>query len=167
MSERAQGSDLERDVAHRSVVARPRLWDTCKASWTEYLEDEDGPRRLQIIAAMHNHQRNLFAITHRAIGRTRWQMALNEVLRDLPRVRTTDPFGNEEVRHHSTLIRRIAPDHDLVGSMFQASDIFVVRFLRTIGEGSSLDFGLADWVVDAVAAGEDDPDNGDEGSGNG
>jgi hypothetical protein len=106
-------------LIYSELHGNPRLWDTCKASWTEYLEDEDGPRRLQIIAAMHNHQRNLFAITHRAIGRTRWQMALNEVLRDLPRVRTTDPFGNEEVRHHSTLIRRIAPDHDLVGSMFQ------------------------------------------------
>jgi hypothetical protein len=125
----------------------PSLWQPCTDAWDRYLGDQnDGARRLQIVAAMHNHERNLFGITHRAIGRTRWQMALNRALEELPRDEPDHFFQPGAVRHDSPLIRRIAPHDDLVGSMFQASDIFVIRHLETIEGAADLDFGVADWV---------------------
>jgi hypothetical protein len=144
----------------------PHLWKTCVASWRPYMEDATGVDRLKIIAAMHNHQRNLFALTHRSLGRTRWQMAVNRILGDLPRDQSPDPFGDGVVQHDSALIRRIAPDTDLLGSMFQASDIFAVRFLRTVEGGEALDFGVAQWVADELAAidGHDDAYDDQEGN---
>lgn len=138
----------------------PHLWETCVAPWSRYLDEVEGPTRLQIIAAMHNHQRNLFAITHRAIGRTRWQMAVNSILADLPREAPLRPFGEGRVQHESALIRRIAPS-DRVGMMFEASDIFVVRFLRSIDGATTLDFGVADWVVEEIGAASDGDGDGD------
>jgi hypothetical protein len=107
---------------------------------------------------MHNHQRHLFAITHRAIGRTRWQMTASNILGHLPREQPANLFGDGQVQHDSALIRRIAPHENLIGSVFQASDIFVVRFLRTLDGGDAVDFGVADWVTEAMTNLSDDED---------
>jgi hypothetical protein len=132
-----------------------RLWETCTRPWGRYLQGDGADQRLRIIAAMHNYQRNLFAITHRAIGRTHWQMALNNILNALPREPTTHPFGNGWVRHDSALIRRIAPHDTFLGTTFHASDIFVVRFLSTLDGADGVDFGVADWVAKALTDAED------------
>ncbi|MDQ1581962.1 MAG: hypothetical protein QOF36_16, partial [Microbacteriaceae bacterium] len=129
----------------------PKFRETCEKAWRSYLGEPEGADRLTIVAAMHQHQRNLFAITHRATARTRWQMAANSILGDLPRSTPSHPFGEGEVQHASALIRRIAPHGDLVISTFHASDIFVVLLLRTLPGGEALDFGVADWVADEIA----------------
>lgn len=123
------------------------MWEPVESAWRKYLEGDDGSRRLQAVAAMHSYERNLFALTHRAIGRTRWQMALNRVLEQLPRDEPDQFFHPGPVQHKSALIRRIAPHDDLIGSRFQASDIFIVRFLQTVEGATDLDFGVADWVA--------------------
>jgi hypothetical protein len=144
----------------------PRPWETCTTAWRRYLEASEGADRLKIIAAMHNHQRHVFGITHRAIGRTRWQMALNRILGGLPRDQPSYPFGDGAVQHDSALIRRIAPDQDLIGSVFHASDIFVVRYLQRVDGGEALDFGVAQWVGDELAAIDSDKDADENGEGN-
>ena len=135
----------------------PRLWKICEASWLKHVEDKGGAERLQIIAVLHRHQRHLFALTHRAPARARWQMRLSEILGQLPRGTSTSPFHDGPVEHSSSLIRRIAPDtNSLAGLMFHASDIFVVRFLRKVDGADALDFGVADWVVKTLDGEESD-----------
>jgi hypothetical protein len=129
----------------------PKLWEVCQKVWRGYFQETGGKDRLTIVAAMHKYQRNLFALTHRATVRTRWQMAANEILGNLPRCAPTHPWGEGEVQHESALIRRIAPDGDLMFSPYNASDIFAVSFLRTLPGGASLDFGVSDWVADVIA----------------
>jgi hypothetical protein len=34
--------------------------------------------------------------------------------------------------------------------MFEPSDIFVVQFLRNVNGAGALDFGVADWVAEAL-----------------
>jgi hypothetical protein len=63
----------------------PKLWEPCQAAWRRYLQETGGNDRLTIVAAMHKYHRNLFALTHRATVRTRWQMAANSILGNLPR----------------------------------------------------------------------------------
>jgi hypothetical protein len=100
---------------------------------------------------LHNHQRHLFALTHRATGRTRWQMRLSEILKQLPRAPSNRPFQAGPVQHPSALIQRIAPDRQGLGGVtFEASDIFVVRFLRGLDATHALNFGVADWVAEAL-----------------
>lgn len=127
------------------------LWQICEAPWLKYVEGNGGAERLRIIALLHRHQRHLFALTHRATARTRWQMRISEILGELPREGSTSPFHDGPVEHPSPLIRRIAPDiGSLGGLMFQASDIFVIEFLRNVDGGGALDFGVADWVAEAL-----------------
>jgi hypothetical protein len=129
----------------------PKLLEPCERAWRAYLGEPEGRDRLTSVAAMHWYQSNLFAITHRATARTRWQMAANSILSELPRSMPSHPFGHGEVQHRSALIRRIAPQGDLMFSAFNASDIFVVLFLRTLPGGEALDFGVADWIIDEIA----------------
>lgn len=133
----------------------PRLWEPCETAWRRYLDEADGHDRLTIVATMHRYHRNLFALTHRATVRTRWQMATNSILGDLPRSPPTHPWGEGEVQHESPLIRRIAPNSDLMFSAFNASDIFAVSFLGTLPGGGALDFGVAEWVADAISPGDE------------
>lgn len=142
----------------------PRLWDVCRSRWEAYLSEAAGAERLKLMADMHYHQRNLFAITHRATVRTRWEMAAN---RALAAVRRTEPVSwhdDGEVEHTSRLIRRIAPHPGDLGSPFNASDIFVVLYLAQRPEAGALDFGVADWIARELS--EDDEPSGvdDEGT---
>lgn len=134
----------------------PKLWETCETTWRRYLEGSGGTDRMTIVAGMHQYHRNLFALTHRGTVRTRWQMAANSILADLPRATPSRPWGDGEVQHKSSLIRRIAPGGDLMFSPFNASDIFAVSFLRSLPGGEAHDFGVADWVADAIAPDADD-----------
>ena len=77
--------------------------------------------------------------------------SLSEILGALPRAASTSPFHDGPVEHSSPLIRRIAPDAgSLGGLMFEPSDIFVVQFLRNVNGAGALDFGVADWVAEAL-----------------
>jgi hypothetical protein len=51
----------------------------------------------------------------------------------------------------SSLIRRLAPfDGGLSMVPHEASDIFVVRFLRTFDGAQGLDFGIEEHVIEAL-----------------
>jgi hypothetical protein len=140
----------------------PQLWEPCETRWRQYLQGADGARRLAIVAALHNHQRHLFALTPRGTGRTRWQMRVSELLIALPRGPSSNPFDPGPVEHPSALIRKIAPRDDLIGGLtYDASDLFVVRFVRTLAGADQLDFGVADWVIEAFTEGEDEDDQED------
>ena len=141
----------------------PQLWEPCETRWSQYLQGGDGARRLAIVAALHNHQRHLFALTPRGTGRARWQMRVGELLTALPRGPSSSPFDPGQVEHPSALIRRIAPRGDLLGGLtHDASDLFVVRFVRTLVGADQLDFGVADWVIEALTEGEDEDDEEDK-----
>lgn len=134
----------------------PKLWEVCETAWRGYLDGDAGNDRLAMVAAMHNHQCHVFAITHRATDRTRWQMAANSILAGLPRAQSAEWYREGEVQHDSALIRRIAPHGDPMSSAFHASDIFIVSFLSKLSGGESLDFGVADWVAREIG-----PDDGE------
>jgi len=114
---------------------------------------------MQLVAAMHEHQRTTFGLTARSILRQGWQQALSDRLRQLPRKTPEDWYGGGEVDHPSTLIRRIAPKRDFGTMHFDASDILVVRYLGKLPAARGLSFGLADWVARELR----DPD-GDDGT---
>ena len=144
----------------------PHLWNACRSPWEAYLSDTAGANRLKLIANMHQHQRNLFAITSRALVRTRWEMAAN---RALSAVRRTEPrswHDDGEVEHSSRLIRRIAPRPGDLGSPFHASDIFAVSYLAQRSEAEALDFGIPEWIFRELAddAEPGDSDSHDEGT---
>jgi hypothetical protein len=142
----------------------PHLWETCKGAWEKYLAEEDGEERLTRIAALSAFQQMQFAMTPRSGMRTRWQMALGNALEELPRddaAVTDHPFGDRPIKHKSRLIRRIAPDEGMIGSMLlhNASDVFIEVFLAKQAGAEDLDFGVADWVARELV----DDDNGRSG----
>jgi hypothetical protein len=144
----------------------PKLWDVCRSRWEAYLGEPSGAQYLDRIAGMHNYQRNLFAITHRATMRTRWEMAANQALANLPRAQPTSWYDDGEVEHASRLIRRIAPRPSDLGSPFHASDVFVVLYLAQRPEASGLDFGVADWAARELVEDDDEAvDRDDDGEG--
>lgn len=135
-------------------------WDACRSTWMGYLDGSDAMNRLSVIAAMHSHQRQLFAISPRSVLRTQWQMAANQALGSLPKRETPGRFYSSEADHPSALIRSIAPSDDLMSTMsIEASDLFIVQFLSKIPGAMALDFGVADWVVEEIEGtelGDDD-----------
>jgi hypothetical protein len=136
-----------------------KLKDVTEKAWRDIYSGPDQHERLKFVAAMHDHQRHLFALSHRT-SRTRWQMAMQEPLAELPRDRPDHEFGQGAVQHDSALIRRIAPlDGDIGFIAYEASDVFVVRFLSTLEGAEDLDFGVAEHIADALkieADGEQD-----------
>lgn len=128
----------------------PSLWEACEQPWRKLLERDEGTMRLQFLALMHRHEQTVFGITPRSTGRTRWQMAIERQLSELPRTQSNHPFRNGQVEHASPLIRRLAPDDDLVGMHFKASDVFVLRFLESLPNAAGLDFGVQDWMGDEL-----------------
>jgi hypothetical protein len=139
----------------------PKLWEVCKERWDKYLGDASGPDYLKRVAGMHAYHRNQFALTHRATTRTRWEMAANHVLSEVPRAQSTSWYDDGEVEHPSPMIRRIAPRRDDLGSPFHASDIFAVVYLVPRPDASGLDFGVADWVARDLIDNEDEEASGD------
>ena len=138
----------------------PRYREMCVEKWRIYARGADGLKRITIIAALHAFENGLFAITHRATLRTRWQMNLEHQLNALPRDPSSSPFHEGEVQHPSALIRRIAGSGGIAGTMmYKPADIFVVRFLRTLAGAGALDFGINKWIVEAL----DDLGDGEEG----
>ena len=140
----------------------PRLRETCEAKWRDYARGQPGLARLAIVAALHAFENNLFALTHRATLRTQWQMDLERLIGQIPRAASSSPFHDGPVQHASALIRRLAGTGGFAGTMmFKPSDIFIVRFLRTLPGAAALHFGVAKWIVDAID-GIDDQEEEDE-----
>lgn len=139
----------------------PALWEACERPWKGLLAGEDGTSRLRALAMMHLHEQNLFGITPRSTGRTRWQMALEHQLLELPRGASRHPFRSGPVQHDSPLIRRLAPEDDLGGMHLKAADVFVVRFLEVLPNAAGLDFGVRDWMADELRNVDDEEDSDD------
>jgi hypothetical protein len=128
----------------------PKLWESCKSQWDKYFA-QDGRERLERLAAFSALQQSQYGLTPRSIMRTRWQMALERTLEQLPRddeAESRHPFGHRPVKHKSRIIRRIAPDEGMLGSALirNASDVFISMFLSKREGAEGLDFGVADWI---------------------
>ena len=151
---------------YSELHGNPRPWETCKAQWEEYLA-QDGEERLERLAAFSAFQQGQFGLTPRSIMRTRWQMAFGEALEQLPRddeAGARHRFGDRPVKHESRIIRRIAPDEGMLGSMLihNASDAFISIFLAKRKGAEDLDFGVADWIErELLDEDEDDAQGGD------
>jgi hypothetical protein len=127
-----------------------KLWETCKSQWKTYLA-QDGTERLERLAAFSAFQQGQFGLTPRSIIRTQWQMNLGNALEQLPRddeITPQHPLGYRPVKHKSRIIRRIAPDEGMLGSMLihNASDAFISIFLSKQEGAEDLDFGVADGI---------------------
>jgi hypothetical protein len=133
-------------LIYSELHRNPALWEACEQPWRRLLEGDEGTARLQALALMHRHEQNLFGITPRSTGRTRWQMTLEQQLSELPRSRSSHPFRSGEVEHESPLIRRLAPEGDLGGMHYKVSEVFVVRFLEELPNAAGLDFDIRDWM---------------------
>jgi hypothetical protein len=146
----------------------PNLSETCSAAWEKYLA-EDGEERLKRIAVLSAFEQTQFTMTPRSVMRTRWQMALGNTLEEMPRddeAATDHPFGHRPVKHQSRLIRRIAPDEGMLGSMLlhNARDVFIQLFLAKQDGAEDLDFGVADWVGRELVDEDDEPESEEEGA---
>jgi len=133
-------------LIYSELHRNPALWEACEQPWRRLLEGDEGTTRLQALALMHRHEQNLFGITPRSTGRTRWQMTLEHQLSELPRSPSSHPFRSGEVEHDSPLIRRLAPEDDLGGLHYKVSEVFVVRFLEQLPNAAGLDFDVRDWM---------------------
>jgi hypothetical protein len=136
---------------YSELHANPSLWGTCTTAWEKYLAGEDGAERLKQMAVFNAFQQTQFTMTPRSVMRTRWQMALGNTLEELPRdeeAQTGHPLGHRPVKHQSRLIRRIAPDEGMLGSMLlhNARDVFIELFLAKQDGAKGIDFGVADWI---------------------
>lgn len=126
---------------------KPELWQTVERVLGKYFALPDGVERMQLVAALHEHQRATFGFTSRSILRQAWNTALSDRLEALER-KPSDSFYNEgDVDHPSALIRLIAPEGDFGTMHFEAGDILVVRFLSKLSAAQGLSFGVADWVA--------------------
>jgi hypothetical protein len=130
---------------------------TCEDIWKRYLGEDDGEHRIKFVAALLEHKRRRFGLSPRSILRTRWEMRLGAELRKLPRRETRrEPFFHDTAAvHDSPLIRELAPGDDLGMVGVQASDVFVVRFLRNLESAGDLDFGVPDWVAQKLTSPEE------------
>jgi hypothetical protein len=139
-----------------------QLWGSCRDVWIRYLTTAEQGQRLSVIAAMHQHLRHVFALTPRSVLRTQWEMALTRSLERLPRQSSPHVFGEGEADHPSRLVRRIARTAGgFRTTLFNASDLFIVRFLQPLPGATGLDFGVTDWVAEAI----EDDDSDDNGQG--
>jgi hypothetical protein len=136
-----------------------QLWSVARGAWDTFLTDKDGKSRLEFLAAAIRYGRGLFALTPRDMLRARWQMALDNAIRALPRrlIKTRRGFGVGEVPDHpSELIRQLGISN--LGSMHRGDDIFVSVYLRTRPDTAQLDFGR-DFLTDSLKrTGEVDDD---------
>ncbi len=121
---------------------KPELWSECKGVWDTYLSEVS--QQLQSFAVISNyHQTPRMVITPRAPLRSGREIALGRMLNELPRQQTSDFFSRPQVEHQSQLIRNIAPWSDHLPSMFvDAIDVFTTRYLITLPDSSTLDFGI-------------------------
>ena len=132
-----------------------KLRETSESAWRRIHSGAEARQQLTFLAAMHDHERHLFAMSHR-MSRTRWQMTLGQMLAALPRDEPDHDLGHGAVKHDSALIRRLAPFDGGLGMVpYEASDVFVVRFLRTLNAAQGLDFGVAQHVIEALESNSD------------
>lgn len=131
-------------------------WRTVQDVFARYFEPPDGLDRMKLVAALYQHQGTALGLTARSMVRHTWKKSLSNQLGALERQVADDEFGRGQVRHESSLIRRIAPDDDLFDDLyFDAGDILVVRYLQTLAAANGLDFGIADWVTRELREGDD------------
>ncbi len=125
---------------------KPELWQTVEAVLAKYFAPPDGAQRMQLIAAMHEHQRRTFGLTPRSLLRQGWRTALSNQIAQLPHKASRDWSDESEVDHPSALIRRIAPTGHLGMMQVDASDILVARYLSRLPAAQGLSFGVAEWI---------------------
>lgn len=130
--------------------SKPELWLGCKEVWDTYLT-RDTDQRLTFIAGISYHYKTLLGVlTPRADLRGRREMRLGDILRDLPRSESSDPFSDPPVEHPSALIRAIAPRHEITMLTADAIDVFIVKYLVTLPSATGLDFGMSQADINEI-----------------
>lgn len=129
---------------------KPELWTECKNTWDTYLTNI--PQQLQSFAVISNyHQTPRGVITPRDTLRSRWHIAMAQLLNNLPRERADDFYSTPSVQHQSELIRNIAPwDNTMPFTHADAIDVFTVKYLIKVSTTEVVDFGVSKDKVSTI-----------------
>jgi len=131
---------------YSELLNKPALWVACQEVWDRYLASMDaaGNREgaLKFLVSSYEFRRDSFGMYPRDILRTRWQMSLNAMLRELGLIGDHLAYGFYEgeasVSHDSTLIRALCRGgHEPHAS---GSDVFLVTYLTKVKGAEGLEY---------------------------
>lgn len=116
----------------------PDLWKGVTDAWGGYFDGERGIKRIAHFTVMLKALDSEIGTTQREILRTNWEIAINNVLRTIPRRHESWPVedggplrpAEEVVEHDSPLVRVIAKDHN--GLSVDGVDIFGAYYLEPL-----------------------------------
>ena len=119
------------------------IWQASKTVWDKYLlHPQEGKQHLQFVAGLSYHHQKRFAISPRATLRAQNRLRFRDLLRELPKQEAgPSPFFGPQVQHPSPFIRSVASRAGLLPP--DAIDVFTVKYLMSLPNATSVDFGVA------------------------
>lgn len=131
---------------YSELLENPALWNTCQTVWDRYLSTKETPEQrkdvLRFLISTYEFRRSAFGLYPRDIFRTRWQMSLNAVLRDMNLINERHLYGlygrQPSTPHNSPLIRALCRGgHE---PHVSGSDIFLVTYLMMVEDAEGLEY---------------------------
>jgi hypothetical protein len=120
----------------------PDLWKEVTGVWDEYLNENQSPPRVALIAAAVGLTEAHFEIPHRAVLRTTWHQKINHLLTKVPRKEMWhhNRFSSDSIVVHDSPLVRIFGKEPF-GGFRNGIDIFISMYLRKRPDANGLDFG--------------------------
>lgn len=115
-------------------------WSICVRAWDKYLDGStDRGERISALAAIHSFHTNRIGIGPREHTRSRWGQRVTDLIGGLPKTENlTNPFGDYEVAHESTLVHTFSRSFNLA----RPTEAFVIRYVAQQPEVQGLDLGV-------------------------
>lgn len=136
---------------------KPELWKGCEEIWDGFLKEETD-RRLNWINAVLRYHSVTFGITERMLLRSRWDMAIIDEIRKLPKrhVARGGIVVDDELDHPSRLVRVFGDG--FAGPTYDGKDVFIELYLVDKYGSDDRDFGNKGFLRSSLERLEDEND---------